>query len=99
MRVIEGGEAADYMKEYYADMGRKIHRGMGSAWNVADMKLEDVNSSFVFKIIEIADVLSLINVIEIYKVSGVDGINSRILKDGLNICALEFTYLLNLSLS
>ena len=43
--------------------------------------------------------MQLIEGIAISKASGIDGINSRALKDCMRICSLEMTYLINMSLS
>ena len=58
-----------------------------------------VDTEFVFQFVESDDVMRLLQGIVTSKASGVDGINSAVLRDGLKICLLEFTYSINVSLS
>ena len=91
---LEGKEAADDINRYFAGMGR-LNGVPPPVWNDQSMNMKKKNQEFEFKFIEMLEVHQLIKRIDINKASGVERINSRILKDCFVIYEFELKYLFN----
>ena len=96
-QFLDGQNAAEYMNNFYAEMGDYQADDNMNTWEEADMNMPAVDGEFIIGFIEEREVKNHISKIDIHKSSGVAGINSRVLKDCMTICSIEMTYLYNVS--
>ena len=97
-KCLTGKEAAEYINIFYSEMGKDTENSP-SSWDAASMNMERVDQEFEFKFIELLEIHQLVTAIDISKSSGVDGLNTMLLKECFKICEYELTYLFNCSIN
>ena len=96
-QYLSGKDAADYVNEVYADMG-KDREDVSLKWSEDSMNMDKVEHECEFSFVELLEVHMLIKGIETNKASGIEGISCKVLKDCLLICEYEFAYIINCSM-
>ena len=92
-------EAAEYMNDYYANIGAKLaEKAENVTWKAHAEFPKQASEMFRFRIITEKECLTLIKQIDITKSSAITDINSRYLKDAFLLLHFEITYLLNQAL-
>ena len=95
--LIQGETAAEYMNKYYTEIAQNLSGNLNADWNDVYINNVQCDSIFAFDFVTEEEVLRYVNNIKIDKSSGIEGINSRVLKDCFKICNFELTYLFNTS--
>ena len=93
-KVHEGQEAADFLNDYYANIGPKLAKDHNKKWEKEKCNIK-TSSTFSFQWVTEFKVKSLVKEIKITKSSAVEGLSTRLLKDAFEILSFELTYLYN----
>ena len=94
--TLEGAEACTYMSNYYALNGVTLANKFNTNWTDQGFPtmLCDRNK-FCFQFISMDIVRKLVKEIEISKSSGIENLNSRLIKDAFTVLIPELTHLFN----
>ena len=77
----ENFDAAEYLNNYYVNVGPNLANKLDMEWDAHKCKI-DVDSTFNFSWVAEREVVDLIKDIKINKSCAIDGLSTRILKDG-----------------
>ena len=92
--VLEKQEAADFLNDYYANVGPNLAKAHKNKWEKDKCNIE-TTSSFSFNWVTEFEVKCLIKEIKITKSTAVEGLSTRLLKDAFEMLSFELTYLYN----
>ena len=92
--VHENQSAADFMNNYYVNVGPSLAKEHDISWDKTKCKIK-TNAQFTFDIITEIEVNNLVKEIKITKSSAIEGISSRLLKDAFEVIIPELSYLYN----
>ena len=93
-RVYEKQEAADFLNNYYSNIGPNLAKAHKKKWDKRKCNIE-TTSSFSFQWVTEIEVKHLIKEIKISKSSAIEGLSTRLLKDAFEVLSFELTYLYN----
>ena len=91
-------EVGDFLSSYYAQNGIKLAEKFNNDWDPSVLEVPWLQKEFVFDFVPMNIVQTLIKEIDIYKSSGIENINARVLKDSFTVLYVELTHLFNESL-
>ena len=94
---LENQQAADYMNEYFANIGEKLNANNNSQW-YAHNYFVDITNKFSFTVVTSEIVSKYLKTINISKPSGIQYVNNRVLCDALLCIPFEIIALLNNSI-
>ena len=95
--IHENMEAAEFMNNYYVNVGPSLANDHKIIWDKPRCKVES-NLTFTFSVINAKEVQELVKDIQIIKSSAIEGLSSRLLKDSFEVIISELTHLYNCSL-
>ena len=93
----ENQDAADYLNNYYVNVGPNLANSLNMEWDKKKCKI-DVDTTFAFSWVTKREVVDLIKNIKICKSCVIEGMSTRIMKDAFLILSFELTYLYNMCL-
>ena len=97
--IVCDTEAAEYMNDYYVNIGTKLaEKSNSDPWRAHPGFPRQTNQNFSFRIITEKECFTLIKQIDISKSSSTKNIKTIFLKDAFLILKFEITYLLNQAL-
>ena len=90
--LYENLEAAEYLNNYYVNVGPNLANSLDIDWDIDKCKIE-VDSTFNFSWITEREVIELVKNIKLSKSCAIEGLSTRIIKDAFLILHLELTYM------
>ena len=93
-KEYEKQEAADFLNDYYANIGPNLAKAHKEKWEKEKCNIR-TSSSFSFQWVTEFEVKLLIKEIKITKSSAIEGLSTRLLKDAFEVLSFELTYLYN----
>ena len=92
--IYENAEAAEFLNNYYVNIGPTLAQNHQKLWDESRCNIE-TDSAFSFSWINENELKKQIKDIKITKSSAVDGLSTRLLKDAFETITLELTYMYN----
>ena len=93
-KIHEKQEAAEFLNNYYANVGPNLAEKHNNEW-VKDKCKINVPSSFTFQWVNEMEVKRLVKEIDITKSSAIDDLSTRLIKDAFEVLTFELTYMYN----
>ena len=94
----ENQKAAEYLNEYYVNVGPNLAQQMGTSWDKNKCKI-DVDSVFKFTWVIIErEVIEKVKNINVHKSCVIEGLRTHIMKDAFLVLPTELTFMYNVCL-
>ena len=97
--IIQGIEVGDYLSDYYANNGKTLAEEITQQRIPNLEKYPDVATGFDFFFIPMHVVEKMVKSINIHKSSGIQDINSELVRDAFSVLIVELTHLFNESIT
>lgn len=94
---VSNDELANHVNDYFSSVGPNLAKEFEDGNRISLDTNPETNRTFYLLPVTKLSLLTEIKKINIYKSSGIDGHNSRLIKDAMQIMLSEFTYLCNIS--
>ena len=95
---IENQEAAEFMNEYFSNIGEALNENNSSVWHPHHYFFNGLPNKFSLTVVSEAIVQKYVKSLNVSKPSGIPFLNKRVLRDALSCIPFELTGLLNNSL-
>ena len=95
---LENQEAADFMNEYFTNIGKSLNANNSSTWHAHSFFRIEAPESFSLNVVTSEIVLQYVRKMNVSKPSGIPFLNNKVLKDALSCIPFEITSLLNNSI-
>ena len=97
-KKIEKLEAAEYMNDYFTNIGTKLNENNNSFWTPHSFFPHYPTNNFLLNVVDENIVRKYVKALDISKPSGISNLNNMLLRDAFNVLTCELTAMFNESI-